>query len=99
MSCHECIYGREDDCNPNNFVCHCQRPDIDEDDNQKPNEHYLHILHANHSCKHCIAKDNCIGMSFDMQRAMDELFIWHESTKLNANNPCGDKAGIQVGGR
>ena len=45
MACHECIFGTEDDCNPNNYVCECT--DLLDG---KPNEHYLHILHANHLC-------------------------------------------------
>jgi len=40
MACHECKFSIEDDCNPNNFVCHCK----------DARAHYLHILHANHSC-------------------------------------------------
>lgn len=51
MSCHECTFSSEDDCNPNNFVCGCQ-----ELFEGKPNEHYLHILHADHNCiqyEHC----------------------------------------------
>ena len=43
--CHECIFSTEDDCNPNNCVCLCT-----ELFEGKPNEHHLHILHANHSC-------------------------------------------------
>lgn len=45
MSCHECIYSTEDDCNPNNYACLCT-----ELFEGKPNEHYLNILHANHTC-------------------------------------------------
>ena len=43
--CHDCIYSTEDDCNPNNYVCLCTGLFDD-----RPNEHYLHILHANHNC-------------------------------------------------
>ena len=45
MACHECEFSVEDDCNPNNIVCKCTEL-LD----GKPNEHYLHILHANHNC-------------------------------------------------
>jgi len=45
MACHECIFSSEDDCNPNNFVCECT-----ELFKGKPNEHYMHVLHANHNC-------------------------------------------------
>lgn len=57
MSCEECIYGERLE-NSNNFVCKCTKLDWEE----KPNEHYLHILHAEHTCLQCIAKDNCIGL-------------------------------------
>ena len=58
MSCYDCIYSEGDDCNPNNFVCRCQR--VDYEDN--PNPHYLHILHADHTCLQGVSKDNCIGL-------------------------------------
>lgn len=46
MPCHDCKHGSEDDCNPNNYVCEC----TELLDGIVPNEHYLHILHANHNC-------------------------------------------------
>ncbi len=58
MSCHDCIFSTEDDCNPNNFVCGCIRLDSED----KPNEHYLHVLHANHTCIQSVSKDNCVGL-------------------------------------
>ncbi len=51
MACHECIYSAEDDCNPNNYICHCM-----ELFESKPNEHFLHILQANHSCMQSTTK-------------------------------------------
>lgn len=45
MSCHDCAFSTEDECNPNNSVCKCTEL-LD----GKPNEHYLHVLHANHNC-------------------------------------------------
>lgn len=45
MACHNCSWGVEDDCNPNNFVCQCN-----ELFHSQPNEHYLHVLHADHTC-------------------------------------------------
>lgn len=60
MSCHNCKYGSEDDINPNACVCMCT-----ELFEGKPNEHYLHLMHVNHTCMQDDAKTldsvGCVG--------------------------------------
>jgi len=45
MPCHNCDWSMEPHHDSNNFVCMCN-----ELFEGAPNEHYLHVLHGDHSC-------------------------------------------------